>query len=59
MSPTTLDVLVKEGRMRVRSALENAERRGTSSALDAAIDELPDDGEEALPDNQTISMPHR
>jgi predicted DNA-binding transcriptional regulator AlpA len=53
ISPTTFDVLVEEGLLPRAKRLGGRRKAWDIKALDAAIDQLPDDGEQVLADDQS------
>jgi len=53
VSPTKFDVLVKEGKMPPPKRLGDRRKAWDVRALDAAIDDLPDDGDYALAEDPT------
>jgi predicted DNA-binding transcriptional regulator AlpA len=53
ISPTKFDVLVKEGKMPLPKRLGERRKAWDVRALDAAIDQLPDEGEQPSPDDHT------
>jgi predicted DNA-binding transcriptional regulator AlpA len=53
ISPTTFDVLVEEGLMPRAKRLGGRRKAWDIKALDAAVDQLPDDGEQVVADDQS------